>query len=97
MHTNPDAMKSPCPADAAIYAALLPQLRAGTLSQPEQEALRRHLTRCAPCREQAARTADQVVEDAVRQHYGAPAAEAPFLTLDAIRRRASLSGTDEVV
>lgn len=94
MYTNPDAMKSPCPADAPIYAALLPRLRAGTLSQPEQEALRRHLTRCASCREQAAQTADQVVEDAVRQHYGAPAAEAPFLTLDVIRRRASLGGTD---
>ena len=97
MHTHPDAMKSPCPADAPIYTALLPQLRAGTLSQPEQEALRGHLARCASCREQAARTADQVVEDAVRQHYGAPAAQEPFLTLDAIRRRASLSGTDEVV
>ncbi|HET9979673.1 MAG TPA: hypothetical protein VFQ32_04480, partial [Ktedonobacterales bacterium] len=97
MNINPDAMKSPCPADTPIYATLLPRLRAGTLSQSEQEALRGHLIRCAPCREQAARTADQVVEDAVRKHYCAPAAEAPFLTLDAIRRRASMSGTDEVV
>ena len=95
MYTNPDALKSPCPADAPIYAALLPRLRAGTLSQPEQEALRSHLTRCPTCREQAATVADEIVADAVRQHYSAPAAVAPFLTLDAIRRRASLSGADE--
>jgi hypothetical protein len=97
MNTYPYALKSPCPADAPIYAALLPRLRAGLLSQPEQEALRKHLTRCAPCREQAANVADQVVEDAVRHHYSAPDAEPPFLTLDAIRRRASLGRTDEVV
>ena len=97
MNTNPDAMKSPCPADTPIYAALLPRLRAGLLSQPEQEALRKHLTRCASCRDQVANAADQVVGDAVRRHYSAPEAEPPFLSLDAIRWRASLGGTDEIV
>lgn len=97
MNTFPAAPKQPCSVDAPIYAARLPELRAGTLSQPEQEALRSHLLICAPCREQAARAADEVVEGAVRRHYSASADGAPFLALDDIRRRTATQGADEVI
>ncbi|MGE5334919.1 MAG: hypothetical protein ACM3N4_09495, partial [Nitrososphaerota archaeon] len=96
MNTFPEAPKQPCSVDAPIYAACLPELRAGTLSQPEWEALRSHLLICAPCREQATRAADEMVAGAVRKHYSAPADGAPFLTLDDIRRRTALQGADVV-
>ena len=95
MSTFPEALKRPCSADAPIYLTALPGLRAGTLSPPELEALRRHLLICAPCRDQATQAADHVIENGVRRHYGIPADTAPFLTLDAIRQRDSSGGADE--
>lgn len=94
MNTHHETPKPPCPVGATHYAALLPRLRAGMLSQREQEALREHLRACATCQDEAAAAADQVIEDGVRRHFGVPAQAAPFLMLDDIRRRASLTVPD---
>lgn len=95
MNPFPEAPKPPCPADTALYLSVLPRLRAGTLSEPERDALRRHLLFCAVCREQAMLAADQVVEESVRRHYGVPTDVPSFLTLDAIRDRAAQYPADE--
>lgn len=102
MNTHPATPKPPCPVGASLYVSLLPQLRAGTLSPREQEALRRHLRFCATCRDEATAAADQVTEQGVRRQYGIPSDAPPFLTLDAIRERATrnisdmITDTDEI-
>lgn len=96
MSTLHEAPKPPCSPNAPLYLSVLPALRAGTLAQPEREALRQHLQVCPVCREQALVAADQVVADGVLRHFGVPTATSPFLTLDDIRRRAELQATDKV-
>src|SRR5262249_16429586 len=73
MNTQPETPKPPCPPGATFYADLLPQLRAGTLSQHEQDALRQHLRACVTCREEAVAATDQMVAVSVRRQYGIPA------------------------
>lgn len=87
MNTHPETPKTPCPVGASLYVSLTPQLRAGTLSPREKEALRRHLRVCATCRDEAAAAADQVIEQGVRRQFGIPSNAPPFLTLDVIRER----------
>jgi hypothetical protein len=91
MNTQPELPKPPCPADATVYRSLAPRLHNGTLSPDEEKALRIHLRFCASCREEAMAASDQVIEEGVRRHYGVPANVPPFLTLDDIQRRVSLS------
>ncbi len=90
MTTFPDAQKPPC----TRYITALPGLRAGTFSFAEQQALCEHLRSCATCRAQAEAASAQVIEDAVRRHYGIPNSGAesatPFLSLDDIRQRAAV-------
>jgi hypothetical protein len=87
MNTHPETPKTPCPVGASLYVSLAPQLRAGTLSPPEKEALRRHLRVCATCRDEATAAADQMIEQGVRRQFGIPSNAPPFLTLDVIRER----------
>jgi hypothetical protein len=94
MNTHPETPKPPCPVGASLYASLLPQLRAGTLAPREQEALRRHLRFCTTCRDEATAAADQVTEQGVRRQYGIPSDAPLFLTLDAIRERATRNISD---
>src|SRR5579859_6025841 len=94
MNTHPETPKPPCPVGASLYASLLPQLRAGTLAPREQEVLRRHLRFCTTCRDEATAAADQVTEQGVRRQYGIPSNAPPFLTLDAIRERATRNISD---
>lgn len=94
MNTLPETPKPPCAVDATYYAALLSRLREGTLSPAEREGLRRHVHACPTCQDEAAASADRVVAESVQRQFGIPAQTAPFLTLDDIRRRATLHNTD---
>jgi hypothetical protein len=91
MNTLPEMPKSPCPVDVTYYAALLPRLRAGTLSPVEREGLRTHVRACPTCQDQATVAADRVIAESVQRQFGIPAQAAPFLTLDDIRRHAALN------
>lgn len=91
MNTQTEGPNLPCAPGATRYAALSPQLRAGTLPQRDREALRRHLRGCVTCQQEAAAAADEVVAEGVRRQYGVPSGAAPFLTFDDIRRRVSQS------
>jgi putative zinc finger protein len=77
--TPPLAPKPLC----AVYAPLLPLLRADELDAEEAQSVRKHLADCAWC--QAKLATHAIVGDAVRRHFGAGLAEAsPTFTMETI-------------